>query len=221
MKSLIKKYKIHFIAICAIALLFLYPSILFFPMGWLLSRDDHPKPNADFTVLLMGEPHLRPEAAAKAVLGGSSDKLLFVTSEINALEDAGLMPSEDVLAKAMIEKTGLSLSRVIVVSDFGRATSTADEALAIAKYFRSQIPRPQRIVIVTSWPHASRAAWIFEKALNNSHVTEDVTVEMMPIDSIPFDKSNWWHSERGLLFVFEEYVKWARYLAKYIGRDLI
>ena len=117
-------------------------------MGWMLSRDDHPKPNADFTVLLMGEPHLRPEAAAKAVLGGSSGKLLFVTSEINTLENAGLIPSEDVLAKAMIEKAGLNLSRVIVVSDFGRATSTADEAIAIAKYYRAEARLTKRIIIV-------------------------------------------------------------------------
>jgi hypothetical protein len=36
---------------------------------------------------------------------------------------------------------------------------------------------------------------------------------------IPFSSDNWWHSERGMLFVFEEYIKYGRYLAKYLGRS--
>jgi uncharacterized SAM-binding protein YcdF (DUF218 family) len=91
-----------------------------------------------------------------------------------------------------------------------------DEAIAIKRYFLATKSTPKRMIIVTSWPHSARAHWTFEKALHDT----GIKIEMLPIEAIPYDKSNWWQSERGLLFVFEEYIKWARYLAKYLGRDI-
>jgi len=199
-----------------LAVLYLWPALIFYPMGSLLERNDHAEKGADYVLVLMGQPEIRPEVAAKAVLAGYSDKLIFVTSEINPLEEAGIMPSEEMLAKAAISRTGLKPDHVTVVTGFGRATSTLDEAIAIRRYFQSVNLRPERLIIVTSWPHTARAHWTFDRALQDT----GIKTEMLPIEAIPYDKSNWWQSERGLLFVFEEYIKWARYLAKYSGRGI-
>jgi uncharacterized SAM-binding protein YcdF (DUF218 family) len=199
-----------------LALVYIWPALIFYPLGSFLERDDQPEKKADFVLVLMGQPEIRPEAAAKAVMAGYSDRLLFVTSEINPLEEAGIMPSEEVLAKAAISRAGLSSDHINVVTGFGRATSTMDEAIAVRRYFRAVKSPPKRLIIVTSWPHSARAHWTFEKALQDT----GIKIEMLPIEAIPYDKSNWWQSERGLLFVFEEYIKWTRYLVKYLGRDI-
>jgi uncharacterized SAM-binding protein YcdF (DUF218 family) len=207
--------------------IYLYPAVIFYPMGRLLLRNNHPADGADFIVLLMGEASLRPSAAAKAVLAGTSNHILFVSTQTNPLVDAGLIPSEDDLARAMLKRGGLDASHVTMISEFGRATSTVDEALAIKKYFHTMHLTPKRLVVVTSWPHSSRAGWIIEKVLRqdsgqNSREkfsADDVVIELLPVMEIPFEPSNWWHSENGLLFIFEEYIKWGRYLIKYLGRD--
>lgn len=195
---------------------YLWPSLVFEPMGRFLLRDNHPTEGADFVVLLMGEASLRPTAAAKAVLAGISNHVLFVSTQSNPLVDAGLIRSEDDLALAMLKRGGLEDRQVTMISDFGRATSTVDEALAIKKYMRTMNLSPKRLVVVTSWPHSARAGWIIDKILGSN----GVTIELLPVDELRFDRRNWWQSEEGLLFVFEEYIKWARYLVKYLGRDI-
>jgi uncharacterized SAM-binding protein YcdF (DUF218 family) len=203
-------------AVLFLVALYLWPAIVFYPMGRFLLRDDRPGVGADFVVLLMGEASLRPAAAAKAVLAGISNHLLFVSAQSNALVDAGLVPSEDDLTIAMLKRTGLDDGQFTMISDSGRATSTVDEALAVRAYLHTKSVTPKRLVIVTSWPHSARAGWIIEKILGNN----GMTLELLPVDKVPFDLTNWWQSESGLLFVFEEYIKWGRYLVKYWGRDV-
>lgn len=197
--------------------LYFFPSLIFYPVGALLLRDDHPGLHGDHLVVLMGEPQVRPTAAAKAVLVGYADKVLMVTSQLDPLEESGLVPSEATLAIAMMKRTGISEEKIEVIENYGRATSTIDEAIAYRKYFNTKGLKPKRLIVVTSWPHTSRSGWIFEKAFAGT----ETKIEMMPVEQIPFDKSNWWQSERGLLFVFEEYIKWARYLIKFLGRNII
>jgi uncharacterized SAM-binding protein YcdF (DUF218 family) len=196
------------------ALVMIYPWLLFKPMGWLIYRNDHPKPNADLILVLMGEPEIRPQAGAVAVKNHIAPRLMMITSQLSPLEEAGFIPSEDKIAMESIRRTGLPLNQVQIVSDFGRATSTMDEALAFRDWLRAGGSDIKRLVIVTSWPHTSRAGWTFEKILAGT----GITVELLPVEEIPFSSDNWWHSERGMLFVFEEYIKYGRYLAKYLGR---
>jgi uncharacterized SAM-binding protein YcdF (DUF218 family) len=132
------------------------------------------------------------------------------------LEDQGIVPTEEKMALEMIRRTGLDLSKVIIADQYGRATSTMDEAIAFKKWLSTGNPQVKSVIIVTSWPHASRAGWTFEKVLAGS----STKIEVVPVESVPFTKENWWQSERGLLFVFEEYIKYARYIIKYAGRSI-
>lgn len=139
--SKIKLAYLRFVAIVfatllgAVLAIYLYPAVIFYPMGRLLLRDNHPANGADFIVLLMGEASLRPAAAAKAVLAGTANHVLFVSTQTNSLVEAGLIPSEDDLARAMLTRGGLDASRFTMISEFGRATSTVDEALALKNTF--------------------------------------------------------------------------------------
>jgi uncharacterized SAM-binding protein YcdF (DUF218 family) len=212
-----KKKAIKYISLLAIiTAIILWPGIIFYPMGALLYRNDHPKDNADAVWLLMGGVEVRPAAAAKAFLGKVANRIIFVTSEMSVIEEQGLMPSEQVLTMNILKSYGIDDSKITVVNDFGRVTSTVEEADAMLKLITTTGLKPKRLVVVTSWPHSARAGWIIEKALTGT----GTEIDLLPVDAIPYDKSNWWKSERGLLFVFEEYIKWARYLIKYLGRDI-
>jgi uncharacterized SAM-binding protein YcdF (DUF218 family) len=213
LKIKILKWLILFGVIVAVVV---WPAIIFYPMGALLYKNDHPKDGADAIWLLMGGVEVRPQGAAKAHLAKVSDRIIFITPEMNAVEVQGLIPSEQSLTLNILKSYGVDDSKISVISDFGRVSSTAEEAVAMKKFLMSLSQKPARLVVVTSWPHSARAAWTIDKALTDS----DIKIEMLPIDAIPYDKSNWWKTERGLLFVFEEYIKWARYLLKYAGRDI-
>ena len=192
------------------------PSLFFVPLAWPLVRDDHPALHADAVVVLMGGSEYRPTRAAHAVLEGYGPRLVMVDSESSPLESEGLIPKETTLATAMAERAGLSRDKIFIIGNGGRATSTADEARSLADWVSTQHPPIKRLVIVTSWPHTSRAGWIMEKALG----PKGVAVDMLPVDNLPYTIHNWWHFEPGLLFVFEEYVKWVRYIMKYSGREI-
>lgn len=164
----------------------------------------------------MGEPAVRPMAAARAITEGFASKLIYITPQSNPLEDAGWTPSEDNLTMKVLQSQGLQLAQIVVLSEFGRATSTVDEAIALRQYLQRRPSTIRRLIVVTSWPHSSRAGWIFEQAMDGL----DVKIEVLPVEWIPFSRDDWWRTEGGLLFVFEEYVKYARYYVKYWGRDL-
>lgn len=212
-KKKLLKYAI-FVAI--IGAIFTWPGIVFYPMGAILYRNDHPKDNADAIWLMMGGVDVRPAAAAKAVLSKVANRIIFVTSEMSSIEEQGLLPSEQQLTTNILKSYGVDESKITVVSDFGRVSSTVEEAEAMRKLVTTLSLRPKRLVVVTSWPHSARAGWIIEKSLKGT----DIQIELLPVEAIPYDKSNWWQSERGMIFVFEEYIKWARYLIKYWGRDM-
>lgn len=214
----LKKKVVRYLIVASVIIaIIIWPGIIFYPMGALLYRNDHPLDHADAVWLLMGEVAVRPAAAAKAVLSKTADRLVFVTSEMSPVEQEGLMPSEEQLTLKILKAYGLEDSNISVISEFGRVSSTAEEAVAMKKMLIA--PNGQalkRIVVVTSWPHSARAGWIIEKALSGT----GVTIELLPVDAIPYDKTNWWKTERGLIFVFEEYIKWGRYLIKYLWRDI-
>jgi uncharacterized SAM-binding protein YcdF (DUF218 family) len=211
-----KKWIIRAMIGCFALAVWIAPGLLCRPLGWILYRHDHPEKNADAILLLMGEPAVRPRAAALAVEAGYAKQIIFVTPQSSQIEDQGLMPSEEHITMQILLQKGLSRGQIFQIAQYGRATSTADEAIALSQYLDKNPGNIRRIVVVTSWPHSSRAGWILEKALQGRHIT----IQMQPIDQIPFHRDNWWQSERGMLFVFEEFMKYARYYAKYCGRNL-
>ena len=181
-----------------------------------LLRSDHPEPHAGAVIVLGGDPTIRVEPASKAVLAGYGPKLFLVDCQSNHLETAGFIPKESDMTVQIAERSGLQKNQIEILLASGRATSTFDEAKAYHDFFAAHPPEPKRVVVVTSWPHSQRAGWILDKALSPL----GIVVEMKPVDEVPFSFDEWWKSEEGMIFVFEEYVKWGRYLAKYAGRPI-
>lgn len=194
----------------------LLPSLMLPLFARPLIRADHPEPHAGAVIVLGGDPTIRVEPAARAVLAGYGPKLFLVDCQSNHLENAGFIPKEADMTVQIAERSGLQKNQMEVLRASGRATSTFDEAKAYRDFFTVHPPEPKRVVVITSWPHSQRAGWILDKALNPL----GIIVEMKPVDLVPFSFDEWWKSEEGMIFVFEEYVKWGRYLAKYAGRTI-
>lgn len=181
-----------------------------------LMRDDRPNLQAGAVIVLGGDPSVRVEPASRAVLDGYGPKLFLVDCQSNHLERAGFLAKESDITLQIAERSGLQKNQIEILMASGRATSTADEAQAYRDFFATHPPDPKRVVVVTSWPHSRRAGWILDKALNPL----GISVEMKPVNQMAFSFEDWWKSEEGMIFVFEEYVKWSRYLVKYAGRSI-
>lgn len=207
-----------FLGVCFLfgLLTLLLPNLMLPLFARPLMREDHPQPRAGAVIVLGGDPTVRVEPAAHAVLDGFGSKLYLVDCQSNHLERAGFLPKEADITLQIAERSGLAKNQIEILMASGRATSTFDEAKAYRDFFTLHPPDPKRVIVVTSWPHSRRAGWILDKALQPL----GITVEMKPVDQIPFSFDQWWKSEEGMLFVFEEYVKSGRYLAKYAGRPI-
>lgn len=197
-------------------LILLIPNVVMPLLARPLLRLDHPERHADAVIVLGGDPVVRAAPAVRAVFDGFGSKLMMIDCQGNHLEDAGLIPSEATLMLQIAQKSGLDRGKINILTMNGKATSTADEAKAYRDYFTAHPPEAKRLVVVTSWPHSSRAGWILDKAL----APLGIKVEMIPVERVPFSYEDWWKSEEGMIFIFEEYIKWGRYLAKYAGRSL-
>lgn len=220
-KSTIRKILqgLQIIGALVLVSLILKPSLFLSALVLPLLKEDHPKPEANtkYLFVMMGEPSLRPHVGARAVLDGLAENLVMVECEPTALEEAGLIPKESDMAVQMAQRTGLAPEKIHVIREFGRVTSTAEEAAVISKYLHSvKKSEVTRIVVTTSWFHTRRTHWILSKALQD----QGITIEMVAARKPSFSEDNWWQSEAGLLTVFEEYIKWARYIILFVGREL-
>jgi uncharacterized SAM-binding protein YcdF (DUF218 family) len=181
-----------------------------------LFRHDRPAASTNAVISLMGEPFYRPKAAAEVINKGLGKHLIMVECEPTKYELEGFVPSESEIAKSEAIKAGLVDNQIFVLKEYGRITSTVEEAVALKKHFVRNPPEHSRIIVVTSWYHTSRAGWIFDKVFDET----GITIEMIPVEKTPFSIENWWQSEAGMITVFEEYLKWLRYLYKYAGRTV-
>lgn len=200
-----------------VLLVIIIPNVMMPIFARPLLRADYPQKNAGAVLVLGGDPTVRVGPAAEAVKAGFAPALYMVDCQSNHLEDAGMIPRESDITIKIARDHGLPRDQIEVILSNGRATSTVDEAKAYHDFFALHPVTPKRVVVVTSWPHSSRAGWILEKGLSPL----GITVEMMPVEKVPFVFENWWLSEDGMLFVFEEYVKWGRYLVKFAGRSIV
>lgn len=91
-----------------------------------------------------------------------------------------------------------------------KVEGTYDEAL-ILRRFIAQRDSMRSIILVTSGFHSRRAKWIFRKVLRD----RPIKIMAVEAESPFFSAENWWQHERGVVAVFNEYIKFAYYWLKY------
>ena len=183
---------------------------LFRSAGNLLIRDDQKNASPEFAVLLMGDLVPRTDLALSLLKSGTVKKIVFFRPVDSALNIAKLTENEgDLTIRYLLEHGGSASDLEYITSTHN--SSTKQEAMALLHWVQGRSLRPSQIGIVTSWYHTSRSAWIFEKALSG----QGISVAMYPAFGRQSMPDTWWNTEQGFLEVFNEYLKWLYYLAKY------
>jgi uncharacterized SAM-binding protein YcdF (DUF218 family) len=196
------------IAAIAVALLiaWLNSRALLSALGRWLDVGRPPQP-ADAVVLLNGGENTRPFVAAALVRGGWAPKVILNTVALNAMQEAGSIPSSHEIALRVMDYAGVPRDHVDQINSV--AHTTFDEANGVAEYLNSHPIK--RLLLVTEAPHARRAEWIFRRVLANRNV--EISVVSAPTDG--FDLGRWWQKEEGVLFVVSEYCKLFFYALRY------
>ena len=161
---------------------------------------NEPSQPADAIVVLGGGSGDREATAARLFADGLAPVIITTGGHISlpGLPNttwAGL--SADDLARR-----GVPRSNIIQIPD---STSTCEDAQLAMAALPSDA---NRVIIVTDPFHTRRAQWMFEQAAPG--------VEIISVAADPswFDPDIWWTEERGLIVVWQEYIKFAAILLK-------
>jgi uncharacterized SAM-binding protein YcdF (DUF218 family) len=171
----------------------------------LLVRDDIPAKKAPFVVLMMGHVTDRTPHAAKLYFNGWADKILFAEAEYSEAVKLGFEMPDGQATYQYLQRLGVPAKDIIFLRET-RNTSSFDEARLLLGYVAAAEPADQRLILVTSWYHSSRAHWIFERMNDYG-----LTIESYPTPT----PDNFWQDEGAFLSVFQEYLKWMYYLIRY------
>lgn len=188
-------------------MLYLFRIQLLIGLAAYLTVDD-PLDTADVIFILNGDKNSRPFQAAKLYERGLAPRIVIAREkEPPAVEIGSLRNGTDVTIDIMKE-LGVPEAAITEIVIDGGVTSTYDEAVVFDRYAKEH--DLERAILVTSAFHTRRAQWIFER-------TWDGPTHLL-VSAAPqwgYTETNWWQTERGLIMVVNEYIKFGYYLARY------
>lgn len=185
-------------------LMLAYPPSRQWPADLIIRQDDDIK-SADAIIMLMGNVVDRTPHCARLIKKGIAPKIVFVEAEKDELNTMGLRLPDGEASLQYLKKLGIK-DDAIIFDAKQSVTSSFEEMRADFKLIKERLPEARRLILCTSWYHSSRAHWIAEKV--NSHGYE--------LKSMPSPRPKVWYAkEFDFLMVFNEYLKWAFYRARY------
>ncbi len=186
-------------------------------LGAVLVRDDHSQISPSrppYAMLLMGDhTPARADAALSLYRQGLIKKIILVREEPSGFIAMGLQHNYSEVHYNYLLQAGVPSADLVFLSDC-IGTSTRDEA-DCALAFLGTLPAPQsQLALITSWYHTSRASWIFERRFAASGLAALPIIAAVPATSATNQLAGWWTAEGSFLAVFNEYLKWAYWLAR-------
>lgn len=171
----------------------------------LIVRRDHLTQAADAIILMMGDIQDRTPHCAGLIQKGLAPKIVFVEAERNEVHELGLRLPEGEASLRYLQKLGIP-SEAIIFDANEAVTSSVEELKADFKLIHERLPEARRLILCTSWYHSSRAHWMAQR----------LNPYQFDIKSVPSPApESWYAKEQDFLSVFNEYLKWAYYLAHY------
>ena len=182
-------------------LLFLLRVPLLTAMGsFLVVADSLQK--SDLIYVMGGGLDARPIRAAELYRQGYAPRIVIPYEESTAAVEYGIRENGALENAAMLRRLGVPDSAIHLLKTATGSTSTLDDARILASYVREN--RFRRVVVVTSEFHTRRSRWAVRRFLPDS-----VDLIMAAADVRGYTPRDWWRSERGMLDVFEEYLKFV------------
>lgn len=166
-------------------------------------RVDDPAPS-DAIVLLIGGLDHRPQFAVKLYNQKLAPIILMGQTGYNTYLDG----TETEITRKFLNQSGVPRDRIVVLEG-GKVNSTRDEALRCRDYAVQH--NLTKITLVTTAFHTARARWIFQKVFRGTNVE----IHTAAVDEPRFNEKNWFRSEEGLIYYFEESIKTIIYHLKY------
>jgi uncharacterized SAM-binding protein YcdF (DUF218 family) len=185
-------------------LMLAYPPSRQWPADLIIRQDNEVK-SADAIIMLMGDVSDRVPHCARLLKKGLAPKIIFVEAEKDEMMELGYKSPYGDASFSYLQKLGIKETAIIFDAKHS-VTSSFEEMRADFKLIKERLPEARRLILCTSWYHSSRAHWIAEKV--NSHGYE--------LKSVPSPRPEVWYAkEFDFLMVFNEYLKWAFYRARY------
>lgn len=184
--------------------------MMFLAAGTYLKRSDEVD-KADAIVVLMGSLPDRVLHAADLYHNNHAGQIIIVRENLrsyDALRQRGIKVSSDSNhAVDYLLELGVARDHIRLLE--GNANSTKDEAQKILEYISANNDA-DTLILVTSSYHSRRAAYIFEKVLNES--TQEIKIISSPSIYTNFNAENWWREKNSFLAVFSEYAKFLYFI---------
>jgi uncharacterized SAM-binding protein YcdF (DUF218 family) len=197
------RYAIYFVVLLT---LFLCRAPILRGLGnWLINEDKLEK--ADVIVLLGGNSFERaPEVKRIFEMNYAKEIVCTGSAVSHQLQSLGMNITEAQNSKKYLVKIGVPDSCIMA---FNQGTSTIEEARELKKMFMKK--GYKKVILVSSKFHTARVHKYFNKEFEGSGI-KLIVRGAMPLN---YKLETWWHSEEGLLFVNNEYVKSFYYWLNY------
>ena len=161
---------------------------------------------ADAIVVLSGGNISRIPHALKLFEEGYAPEILLTDEKKRSIRFTHLFPTNEMIAKSMIEELELSVPVSIIQSQKGGATSTFDEAYDLLKF--SENKKYGHLILVTDSFHSRRAYQAFQTVFEET----EINIEMSAASNEIFNENNWWTSDQGISAYVLESIKYPVYL---------
>ncbi len=203
-----KKFLLKLIFFCiVVGLLWFFRQPLLTAYAQLFTVNDA-TPGADMMVVLSGDIDVRPQYAAKLYHDDYALQV-FLTREKNWMGYASpYVEARNHYAELWMLQNDVPVTFLPTIHKEGNM-STLDEVLDTLAYVKAN-PQIQHIIVVTDAFHSYRASYIFKKVFEVNGL-EHIRIEMAAAPNAIFDETNWYKTEKGLEYYFDETIKTLMY----------
>ena len=157
---------------------------------------------ADVIVVLSGGKDTRIPHALKLFEEGYAPEILLTHEKKREIRFSHLFPTNEMIAKAMIEELEMNVPVSTIQSQKGGATSTFDEAYDLLKF--SENKRYRHLILVTDEFHTRRAYHAFKTVFEDT----GIIIELSAASNKIFNVNNWWTSDQGISAYVLESIKY-------------
>ena len=163
---------------------------------------------ADAMIIMSGNIDTRPAYAAKLYHEGYARRV-FLTQEKNW--HGHLSPyveARNAYAELQLLESKVPVEILPTTHDEG-GMSSYDEAIDAADFLKKN-PGILHLIVVTDMPHTYRTYYAFNKVFQANGL-DYIQLEMAAAPNDVFDESNWFTTEKGIMYYLEESIKVLMY----------
>ena len=173
---------------------------------------------ADAMIIMSGNIDTRPAYAADLFHQGYA-KRVFLTLEKNWNDElTPYVEARNSYARRHLLELGVPIEWLPSTHQEG-AMSSMDEALDTVDFLKNN-PQVSHLIVVTDAPHTYRTFYAFNKVFEANGLGH-IQFEMAAAPNEVFNESNWFTTEKGLIYYFEESIKMLFYWANMANTSLV